>query len=370
MKYWKLTSLFAFSLLMIACSSSDNDPDPGIEDNFDRAAMLAHWADGLIIPAYTNYNAALSNLQSDWEGYLDEERVSFEDVRESWHLAYTEWQKVSMFEIGPAEALNLRNFTNVYPADVNGIEANIQSGDFNLQLPSTNDQQGFPALDYLFYGLRAASADIEALLLDEQSSGYRDYVTAIITRMAQMGEQVQNEWNNGFRDSFVSNSGSSASSSVDKLVNDYIFYYEKALRAGKVGIPAGVFSGTPLPNQVEAFYSRFSNEYLRAALVEARLFFNGTSGPSQSQGPGLTTYLDFLDTERDGERLSQLIVQQFVAAEQALDNLDNDFATQIELDNTAMLMLYDELQKLVVLLKVDMLQAINVQVDFVDADGD
>ncbi len=35
-----------------------------------------------------------------------------------------------------------------------------------------------------------------------------------------------------------------------------------------------------------------------------------------------------------------------------------------------MLTAYDELQKAVVLLKVDMLQALNIQVDFVDADGD
>ena len=31
---------------------------------------------------------------------------------------------------------------------------------------------------------------------------------------------------------------------------------------------------------------------------------------------------------------------------------------------------YDELQKVVVLLKVSMLQAFNVNVDYVDADGD
>jgi hypothetical protein len=42
----------------------------------------------------------------------------------------------------------------------------------------------------------------------------------------------------------------------------------------------------------------------------------------------------------------------------------------IETDNTAMTMSYDELQKAVVLLKVDMLQALNVSVDYIDADGD
>ena len=35
-----------------------------------------------------------------------------------------------------------------------------------------------------------------------------------------------------------------------------------------------------------------------------------------------------------------------------------------------MLAAYDELQANVVLLKVDMFQALNIKVDFVDADGD
>jgi hypothetical protein len=32
-------------------------------------------------------------------------------------------------------------------------------------------------------------------------------------------------------------------------INDYIFYYEKRLRAGKFYIPAGIFSN-PLPEKV------------------------------------------------------------------------------------------------------------------------
>jgi len=51
-------------------------------------------------------------------------------------------------------------------------------------------------------------------------------------------------------------------------------------------------------------------------------------------------------------------------------NLSDDLGNQIETDNTLMTKTYDELQKVVVLMKVDMLQALNVKVDYVDADGD
>ena len=54
---------------------------------------------------------------------------------------------------------------------------------------------------------------------------------------------------------FIEDAGSSASSSVNRMVNDYLFYYERFLRSGKIGIPAGVFSGSPLANNVEALYT-------------------------------------------------------------------------------------------------------------------
>ena len=155
------------------------------------------------------------------------------------------------------------------------------------------------------------------------------------------------------------------------MVNDYIFYYEKALRAGKVGIPAGVFSGTPLATHVEAYYSDgFSKELLMEALNAAQNFFNGKHFGSQQTGESLASYLDYLNTMKGGADLTQLINNQFESARDQAENLNSNFVVQIETENSEMLATYDELQKNVVYLKVDMLQALNINVDYVDADGD
>ena len=53
-----------------------------------------------------------------------------------------------------------------------------------------------------------------------------------------------------------------------------------------------------------------------------------------------------------------------------VSGLTNSFYQQVNTDNTQMTLTYDELQKVVILLKVDMLQAMNINVDYVDADGD
>jgi len=77
-----------------------------------------------------------------------------------------------------------------------------------------------------------------------------------------------------------------------------------------------------------------------------------------------------LNSIKNGEDLGGLINAQFNAAETQANELNNNFALQIETDNTKMLSTYDELQRNVILLKVDMLQALSINVDYVDADGD
>ena len=54
----------------------------------------------------------------------------------------------------------------------------------------------------------------------------------------------------------------------------------------------------------------------------------------------------------------------------AILDLDENFSEQISTNNSKMLQAYDELQRNVVLMKVDMFQALSINVDYVDADGD
>ena len=180
------------------------------------------------------------------------------------------------------------------------------------------------------------------------------------------------DWKNGYRDTFVNNEGSEATSSFNKLVNDYIFYYEKHLRAGKIGIPAGVFTGSSAPEKVEGLYSGKSKELFMAGLDATQAFFNGKSPDSNLavEGIGLKTYLDFVQDISGGEDLGELINVQFESAKQQAEELEENFSIQVETDNSVMLQTYDELQKNVVNMKVDMLQALNIRVDYVDADGD
>ena len=77
-----------------------------------------------------------------------------------------------------------------------------------------------------------------------------------------------------------------------------------------------------------------------------------------------------MQTTKDGNPLGQLIIDQFEIAKNSINELNDDFTIQIQNDNLQMLLTYDHIQVAVVLMKVDMLQALNINVDYIDADGD
>ena len=337
--------LYLLPLLFLACS--DDEPTEEVT-TFDRQAMLVHWADNLIVPAYQDFTAAARALNASVTAYAAAPTVTtLAAARDDFETAYLSWQRLSPFMVGPGQELRLREQLNVYPTDTTRL---LRQGTDDLSLPSNVDVQGFPALDFYLYGTG-------------DPARYTAQLSRLSGRILELSSAAEAAWANGYRDTYVANSGNSATASVDRSVNVWLEWYERNLRAGKVGIPAGVFGSTPLPDRAEApYHGGLSKALFLEGLDAAQKFF--------SSDPSLGAYLDALDVRRDGELLSNRIESQFRTAREQAQELDADFATQVASDNTAMLRLYDALQANVILIKVDMLQALGINVDFVDADGD
>lgn len=371
MKRFRFIAVVVLVLIIAACTSSDDSS--GATDNFDRKAMLENIADNIIIPAYQNFSTDMTALKTATSNFMEiTDEANLVSLRQAWTTAFVSWQAVSMYEIGKAEDISFRNFMNVYPVNDTNIVTNLLSGNYDLTAVSLQDEQGFGALDYMINGLSNSNAAIVDFYIDATNGlNYKKYLTDLVDRMNDMTSQVLNDWTGDYRDSFVDNNGSSATSSLDKLANDFIFHYEKHLRAGKIGIPAGVFSSIPLDDKVEALYKGdLSKMLFNANLNALQDFFNGKHFGSNARGEGLKTYLDFLNTIKGEEDLSVLINNQFNISRTTASNLENDFSAQVRTNNNLMLNTYDELQKNVVFLKVDMLQAISINIDYTDSDGD
>lgn len=364
-----MKKLFLFFLGILVFSGCSDNNEKNIEDNFDRRAMLSDWADLIIIPAYTEYLGKLEKMQTSFA--LFEEEVNMENytaLQNAYIDAYKTWQYLSMFEIGKAEEIGLRNYTNIYPCNPELIHDNIEASEVNLSLPSNFVAQGFPAIDYMLYGIEVEASDILEIY---DSGSYLNYLKSIIDRLVDLTREVHEDWTTGYREDFITNDNSSATASTDKLINDFVFYYEKFFRAGKVGIPAGVFSGSSIPGAIEAPYSEiYSKELFKESLTAVRNFFSGVGFDKSVSGISLKDYLMHTAGINNTSEIATQITDQWEVVEAKSDEIEDSFKNILSSDHLLMLELYDELQKAVVLLKVDMMSALNVQVDYVDADGD
>lgn len=367
----KVLVLIAFVFIALACSSSD-DGSGNTSDNFDRTTLLTNWADNIIVPIYDDLNTLLADLVVKKDAFVTTpNQTTLNEFRTSWYNSYKVWQYAEMFNIGRAEEINFAFQMNIYPTNVSDIQSNIESQSYDLTNVNNNDAVGFPALDYMLYGLADDDADIlEFYTTNTEASKYLTYASDLTNQMKALTQDVTSNWST-YRQTFINNTNNTVTGSLNKLVNDFIYYYEKGLRANKIGIPAGNFSTTPLPEKVEGYYR---NDVSKALATEAmgavKDFFNGKAYTSNVTDESLASYLDYLNTIKNGEDLSVLINDQFDTAQANIDSLDDSFTNQINSDNTKMTETFDALQMAVVLLKVDMLQAINISVDYVDADGD
>ena len=368
----KILFLFFASILFINCGGSDED---GYNDGevkpvaYDRGKMLIHWADKIILPAHTAFKETLTNLDNSTKTFVaNPNQSNLDEIRSRWLVSYKAWQHIEMFDIGKSEEIYFKSKMNVYPIDKTWLDNNIEKGIYDLENANNYSSQGFPAIDYMLYGIGVDDASIVNKYTADNT--FTNYLTDLVNKMVSTTDLVINDWTN-YRATFVSSTDNTASSSVNKLTNDFIYYYEKGLRANKVGIPAGVFSGGPLKGNVEAFYKKDLSKVLLLEAMDASIkFYNGTSFDGISSGPSLKSYLTHLNSTKEGSSLSSLVATKLETAKSQINSLSNNFISQIESDNNKMLTTYDAIQAVVVLLKVDMLQAFNINVDYADADGD
>ena len=374
MKNLKIITIAILSIFVISCSSSSDDEQSTIPE-FDRSAVLTNYADNIIIPRLNNFKSSVDYLNESVNAFVNSpDLTTYTELHNSWVEAYINWQYIEMFNIGKAEEIMFLNKLNTYPVNEGRIVDNITSEKTDLSNPNDWSCQGFPGLDYMLHGI--ANSENEIINQYAQNPLNGKYLKVIIGELNSNTDIVLNDWST-YRNTFVNSFENTATSAFNMLTNDFVYYFEKGLRTNKIGIPAGVFSNNPLSNKVEAYYSSkngiedISRDLIENALNAVDLLFQGKSSAQSNVGPSFKTYLDFINAnDVSGDDIGSLVVSKIQTAKQKILDLDKNLITQVENNNSKMLVAFDALQTIVVNLKTDMLSLFNVAVDYTDADGD
>ncbi|MBC7653253.1 MAG: imelysin family protein [Oligoflexus sp.] len=361
---------------VFACSKSEVNLTETNKNETDRKALLTNLSDNIIVPAYADFKTQFDNMLAKSDAFTaTPNTANLIAFRASWRVAYINWQKVEMFDFGPGQTYAIRAHFNIYPTNVSTIANNIAAGNTNLEVPASYAAQGFPAIDYLINGIGNSDAEIVAEYTSATDATKKiNYLKRITNQMNTVFNQVYTAWKGDFATTFKSKTAIDAGSSTSTLINGYILNFERYIRSGKIGIPAGSMTpGTNFPQKVEAFYTKdLALTLAKTAQTATYNFFLGKSYQNQTAGYSIKNYLDALNVKdaTSGKLLSEIVTQQFDVIDVQLNGLQNNLYSEVINNNQKMINTYTEMQKLVRLLKVDMTSAMSITISYTDNDGD
>lgn len=359
-------SLLLFSLCNKE-NQNNNKPEPAA--TFDKQGMLINYADNLILPSYKGFKSSLDSLVLVYNQFKTNPTVTtLQNVKQQFYFSYLNYQKIDLFEFGPAESIGIRNNFNVFPCDTSKINNNIKSGTYDLKLISNLACKGFPALDYLLFGYNQSEDQI--LKSFTQSSSRFKYIDDLLGEMSLKTNAVIDGWNASYRTTFINSLATDVGSSIGFMVNQINFQLDY-LKNAKIGIPLGKKSlGTFLPEKSEAFYSSI---YAKTFVIETfNLIENCYSGKGKTgtNGLGFDDYLIHLNAKHNNNLLNDDILAQMMIVKSKLNSIQSPLSIQFTNNSATVDAAYSELVKLLVLLKTDMPSALGVIITYQDGDGD
>lgn len=362
-------------LLSLSQSCKKKNQETECENNaaFDRKEMVSHMTTQYIIPAYNAYKTKTESLQTAVETFTVNTNLNNLIIcQQAWKAVAESWQKIAFLEFGPAENIGLRSQTNIYPVDTVKINSNIGSLNYDLGLPSNYVAKGIQALDYLLYLPNKTNTEIFQYYIDTPNAG--TYLKVITNELSVNAIDVSNAWENTAT-TFINNTSDNAQgSAVSNMVNALSAHYETYVRKGKIGIPVGIFNGfsqTPMPQHAEAYYSGHSITLLVEEINAIEHFINGKPFGDDTDGLGLDDYMTYTKAKKNNIELALSINNHISDILTAVNELGPPPLSESVISKpTESKALYQSMQKLVPLIKVDLTSALGVLITYQDNDGD
>ncbi|WP_410266143.1 imelysin family protein [Cyclobacterium sp.] len=366
-------SLFMVTGLIGLLPSCVEDSAEENQQETSRIPVLENLASNVIVPGYENLHTQISLLDHSVKDFTTEpNQANLTALRTDFISAYSQWQKVSFLEFGPAFSQTLRAEFNTFPTDNFSIDNAIESGEFSLTGFSTQNRRGLPAMDYLIYGLADTDeAIIEKYSTDDNAGNRKEYLLALSQLILSKSDLVYNQWlpsGGNYQEEFIQKDGTDVGSSFGEMVNALSQYLERFTRDARMGIPLGKRSqGVIIPRNVEAYYSEQSVPLLKAHISGMKDFYLGKQGDNDGKG-----FYELLQEIRAGEDegLADRILAQFDLILSRLDQVPSPLSTIIQTNPAPAEAAHQELQKQVILIKTEFSSALGVLITYQDNDGD
>ncbi|WNB17881.1 imelysin family protein [Marivirga arenosa] len=365
--------LFFIFLLTLFTACDDNTGSEKVD--FDREAFLVNMADNVIKPSILNFASEVEGISVASSSFATNPSLeSLNELRSEFKEAWLAYQHLAFVHVGPVSSVNLRDRVNIFPTNTELIEQNINNQDYIIGSASNVAAKGFPAIDYLLFGTGASQEEVLSYFGDPDLGESRlKYLSDVIADIQTASNIVSEGWD-PYRETFISNIGTDVGSGTSLLVNEYNFQFDIRLKNAKIGFPSGGnprTGGIVSPQSVEAYFSGWSGDLAKESVKSSIEVFKGQAFNSTTDGLGMDDYLDALNAiDRNENPLSTSIINESQAALDLMESINAPYSELAANEGSNLVEVYNQLQIVIPLIKVDMTSALSVSITFQDNDGD
>lgn len=352
----KSAAISGLALCVAACGSEPNGVDAPPTDDFDRAAMLAHLAEHVLLPIQEAFAARAAELPAAIRAHCEaldagQPAQTLASAHAAVNASIDAWEAAEALMVGPAamDHAKLRNEIYAWPLlspceldrDTASQWGNPASYDVSVELVNA---RSLTAIEYLLFPTSTAHSCVtaptgwDALAADLPRARCR-LAVAIATDVAARGAELRTAWraDGGNYVGELANAGTSASTikSAQEGVNrisDGMFFVDKILKDMKLAESAGIAVNacqtvqTPCEREVEL---RFSDRATFALRINLRALREGLTGTTPTKdGPAFDDFMRALGQPELADRM----VAKLDAAIVSANALPDSFLTALTTD--------------------------------------
>ncbi|CAM1368365.1 imelysin family protein [Tenacibaculum xiamenense] len=348
-----LIASLILTILIIACSSESDT-----QATFDVRQLRADLINSIEQPTTALFTQSIQDLNTAMVSFSNNITVqTLQELKENWKQAADAFSSIEPYNFGEVKSSNIQTSFYTWGADDNDINQYIASTNpINQEsinsFPTT--RRGLSAIEFLLFELS------EQETINSFSDSRRiDYLIALGTNLVSKADAYKTLWENT-RNNFIENNQSGINGSINQVVNQMYALLED-IKSLKIGQPAAIEeTNSPDAELLQAEKSEYSLILIKKNIESIKALYFGNSN-------GLD---DYIFSKTSTNELNNKVSTTFTNIENAISELNVPLKEAISSNQTEVQRLYDKIRDLLVLMKIDIANALSVTITVTDNDGD
>lgn len=368
----KTLSITLLSVILIIIFTVSCDKGGISEDEYQiqyrREAQLSNaYANG-IVPLNTAFVTNTAMVKTKTQAFVQQPSLeNLGDLQNQWTTMLKTWKHLELYNLGIIEDSFIHFEINRWPTNteiVNSFIEGTETIDSGFIAGNGSSSKGISAMEYLLF----SSEDNQEVLDQFTTTSHFERRQAYLLSLAQNLEikaiELQTLWTM-YKTGFISSLENGISGSQNQLTNAMVTLIEEII-ISKLGNSLGNGNGGTINiEDLEAYRSESSLLIIQEHLIALKMLYTGNFIEGTINW-GFNDYLDLIDRTA----LNESIASSFDNCQAKLDLISESLKQELQDTPQNVIDLQEAFNDLLILIKVDMANAIGTTITINDNDGD